>query len=976
MIPAQWQAVRDVFVAALEVEEPDRAELVSRETTDHPEVRREVQRLLHLHQKAGSFLETSDESVDRQQSFLLTPGDVVADRFEVVRAIGHGGMGEVYEASDRLLNEPVALKVMRPASGDPGATTERFRREVQSARRVTHPGVCRVHDVALHRGRGGQPLLVLTMELLPGETLAERLRKGPLPQVEAIRIAVDIAAALDAAHRHGIVHGDIKPENVILAPANEPSGRVVLTDFGLARGHGHHHGLAESALMGTPAYMAPELFRGDPPSVASDLYAFALLCYRLISPVDDVGFPLGTRVLTRGPHPDLPAGLQSLDAHRRRVLTTALSADPARRARTASELTRTLFRLHKPRLRMLLAGGVAAMVALAAAWGLSTRRPATTNEPPSDSGAPAVLLLAKAENRTNEADLDGLTEVLRSQLAQSPRLDVLEPEGNASVLAEMRQDASQPPNPLVYREVALRRGATMLLTPVVRRAGDGFELDLLLERIGARPSIVEQQWQQTFRASTLQDLYAVTRRATVWARETVGESPAQRADQDRPPAEITTMSWEALRLFARATDSYERGDLATAAVQFQEAVRLDPEFVSGHMRLGDVLIALRRETEGFAAWRRAVELGNTRQLTTREVLRLRGQYFEDTGQLREAEQAFRAYALHYPGDFNANIFLGGMLWAQGRPREAEPWLRQASRLRPSSAAGHVHLASALIELRRIDEAVTTVAELRAAGHAEWSIWMTALVEFARGQVVTALNTLTGLQTADRGWVSRRYTLRASWLVELGRSLDAESELRAGIAYDGAQGFRDREALKWLHLAELRRRAGDVDQAVASVARAETASSDMRTLVLAGSLLARMGRRDAARRVLSELERLGDLPKLRVGQQRVAGEILLAEGQPGPALTRSEDASRLARARESRMYYVKALAAAGRADEALALLVEWTDRPARFYAGPEPEWPGEWSAAMAERTELLRRMGRVTDAAAIDERLASARTSAP
>ena len=506
------------------------------------------------------------------------------------------------------------------------------------------------------------------------------------------------------------------------------------------------------------------------------------------------------------------------------------------------------------------------------------------------------------------------------------------------------------------------------------RPRGGFELDLLLERIGARPSIVEQQWQQTFRASSLQDLFTVTRRATVWARETVGESPAQRADQDRPPAEITTTSWEALRLFARATDSYERGDLPTAAVQFQEAVRLDPEFVSGHMRLGDVLIALRRESEGYAAWQRAVELGNTRQLTTREVLRLRGLYFEDTGQLREAEQAFRAYALHYPGDYNANVYLGGILWALGRPQEAVPWLRQATRLRPSSAAGHVHLASALIELGQIDEAATAVAELRAAGQPDWATWMTALMEFARGQLPTALNTLTGLQTADRGWVSRRYTLRASWLVELGRSADAESELRAGIAYDGAQGFRDREALKWLHLAELRRRAGDVAQAVDYLARAETASADMRTLTLAGSLLARMGRRDAARRAFSELERLGDMPKMRVGQQRVSGEILLAEGQPGPALTRFEDASRMARARESRMYYVQALAAAGRVDEALALLVEWTDRPARFYGGPEPEWPGGWSVAMTERSQLLRRLGRVNDAATIDQRLEAARAA--
>ncbi|MEO6239517.1 MAG: serine/threonine-protein kinase [Vicinamibacterales bacterium] len=238
----------------------------------------------------------------------------MADRFEVIRPIGRGGMGEVYEAFDRVLGERVALKVMRSTARDHAAMTARFRREVQLARRVTHPGVCRVHDVVFHRGESGQPLLVLTMELLEGETLGERLRRAPLSTPETLSITSEIAAALDAAHEHGILHGDIKPENVILAARSGGAPRAVLTDFGLARALGGDHSLVEATVMGTPAYMAPELFRGAAPSVATDLYAFALLTYRVLSPADDLWQT--TRALSFGQHepPTLPRGLAHLDA--------------------------------------------------------------------------------------------------------------------------------------------------------------------------------------------------------------------------------------------------------------------------------------------------------------------------------------------------------------------------------------------------------------------------------------------------------------------------------------------------------------------------------------------------------------------------------------------------------------------------------------------------------------------------------------
>ena len=193
------------------------------------------------------------------------PDAVIAGRYRVVRFIARGGMGEVYEVEDQELRERVAMKTVRPEAARDAVAIERFRREIQLARKVTHPNVCRIFDVSHHRDAAApEGFIFLTMELLSGETLAQRLKRaGPMSAREALPIARQIAQALDAAHQAGIVHRDLKPGNVMLAESRGAI-RAVVTDFGLARleaGDGDSgHGLkltAAAAVVGTPAYLAP-----------------------------------------------------------------------------------------------------------------------------------------------------------------------------------------------------------------------------------------------------------------------------------------------------------------------------------------------------------------------------------------------------------------------------------------------------------------------------------------------------------------------------------------------------------------------------------------------------------------------------------------------------------------------------------------------------------------------------------------------
>jgi len=207
----------------------------------------------------------------------LNPGTVLAGRYRIVRPIGAGGMGEVYEAEDLDLGARVAVKTMRIE--DEG-TLAHFKREVQLARTVTHPNVCRIFDLHRHHEpESGRVVTFLTMELVLGETLAEHLgRHGALVAGDALPIIRQVAAALAAAHKKDVVHRDLKPGNVILA---EEGARAVVTDFGLALP------LAQATestvtVVGTPAYMAPEQLEGKHVTAAADIYAFGVLLYEMV----------------------------------------------------------------------------------------------------------------------------------------------------------------------------------------------------------------------------------------------------------------------------------------------------------------------------------------------------------------------------------------------------------------------------------------------------------------------------------------------------------------------------------------------------------------------------------------------------------------------------------------------------------------------------------------------------------------------
>jgi serine/threonine protein kinase len=284
----------------------------------------------------------------------FNPGDKLAGRYRIVNLIGEGAIGEVYEAFDEALAEPLALKTLRAQVASQAVTVERFRREIQLARKVTHRNVCRTYDLGRHEMPDGNVVTFLTMELLRGTSLDRYMRgRGRLTTTEALPFVLQMTAGLEAAHAAGVIHRDFKPGNLVLVPevgaAPGDPQRLVISDFGLAR----RHGLGEETItstgesLGTPLYMAPEQVHSgiEPITPATDLYALGIVMYELVT--DEMPFKgNSTTVMALKRLKERPVSprevVPDLDPRWEAVIMKCLERAPAKRYQSAAEVEAAL----------------------------------------------------------------------------------------------------------------------------------------------------------------------------------------------------------------------------------------------------------------------------------------------------------------------------------------------------------------------------------------------------------------------------------------------------------------------------------------------------------------------------------------------------------------------------------------------------------------------------------------------------------
>src|SRR6201998_2297492 len=344
----KWNSIKELFGAALELDPALRIAFL-RERCSETDICSEVERLLHEHDEAGAFLSTPILESVTIASNTLTPlprletGELIAARFRIFHFVAAGGRGDVYAAEDTQLERTVALKFVSPESAREQLSLTRFQQEAKAASALNHPNICTVYDVGQDRGRA-----FIAMEFLEGETLATRLKRGPCPLDEGLRIALSISSALVAAHHKGIIHRDIKPGNIMLTGTG-----AKLLDFGLAL----HRKLVtkepqttatvtgDANVTGTLPYMSPEQLRGQETDYRSDIFSFGAVLYEMftgrgafkgLSTIDTIAaITSGEPAPIREQAKNLPNGLETL-------IRRCLRKKPEERYASTSEIEHAL----------------------------------------------------------------------------------------------------------------------------------------------------------------------------------------------------------------------------------------------------------------------------------------------------------------------------------------------------------------------------------------------------------------------------------------------------------------------------------------------------------------------------------------------------------------------------------------------------------------------------------------------------------
>jgi tetratricopeptide (TPR) repeat protein len=671
----QWAEVERLLHEALRLSPTEQAKLLA--NIDDLAVRAEVTSLIEAEREPGPTLGGVVRDAAAAVLDQPMPGRMIG-HFRVIKRIGRGGMGEVFLAHDVNLQRDVALKVLPIDFHSDRERLLRFEREARAAAALNHPHIVTVHEVG---HSGGHPFIAT--ELLEGETIAQRLTRGALPLTDTLRMAMQIADALAAAHAKGIVHRDLKPANVMITGSG-----VKVLDFGLAKFDTHADMLtATKAIMGTPGYMAPEQWEGRPADARTDIYAFGCLVYEMA---------MGRRVETpRAPVPSRP-----LD----RIVRKCLQPDPADRWASAGELMREVERTQQPRAssRWIAVAAVAAGLALA---GTFVWRERTSAKPLTDKD---VLLLSDFTNTTGDPVFDGtLRQALAIQLEQSPFLKIMD---DGVVRQTMRLMGHAPTDRItseIARDICVREAATASVEGAIASLGRNFVVTLEALTCQDRGTLAREQAQAEDKEHVLQALGT----AATTLRARLGESLSSIEQLNQPLDQFTTTSLAALQTYARGYELAGPGQFIAAIPFFRRATELDPNFAMAYQILAIMYSNSGERARSNEYQRRAFELAD--RVSEFERLSIVARYyFLATGELNKAEDAYQLVIRGYPRYWGSHSELSTLYRTTGGYEKSLVEAQAAVRLEPRLLAPHNNMAMAYVRLDRLGEAKDTLRKVQ------------------------------------------------------------------------------------------------------------------------------------------------------------------------------------------------------------------------------------------------------------------------
>jgi tRNA A-37 threonylcarbamoyl transferase component Bud32/tetratricopeptide (TPR) repeat protein len=571
------------------------------------------------------------------------------DRYELVEMIGRGGMGSVYVAHDPQLGRKIALKIVRSTRFEHDDVRARLSREARAMAQVRHPNVVAVYDAGELDGG-----VFIAMELVEGETLARWLAERPRTWREIVRVFTAAGAGLVAAHAAGIVHRDFKPENVLV----DRAGRVAVTDFGLAAIPApEDDGTATAAnllvtrsgmLRGTPRYMAPEQFRGEPAAASSDQFSFAVAFYEALyreAPFAGETVEELSRAVAAGELRPPPAD-RLVPRRVRRAVVRALAVAPGARFPAMTTLLAALEKTLRPRWRTpTIALGTAALVIVAALAILV--RPARPLPPMRAIGAPrTALFVGRFDNRTGDLRLDDTLDLAVVAVAySSTQLDPVAGAELISVARRVQGDAANV-DALADLRAAVDPRPILVAHGRVERAGAGYVVSLDVRDRGATVA----RFAASRPAARLDDVVPATTRLAAAMLETLGDPPV--------PASATNVLSRSVAAIHAWSDGQRHAlddDLQSAIIEYRRAIELDPEFAEARSSLGLALYDTSDRAGAITELERAFQAAD--QIPERQRLGLMGDYYGTAGRYSDAIMAYQQLLAKWPGDARTQVNL-------------------------------------------------------------------------------------------------------------------------------------------------------------------------------------------------------------------------------------------------------------------------------------------------------------------------------